>query len=63
MALRYEVRHSFARGDKYFTRDNADDVKSLPRADRDELISRGYIAEYNDAESGDTTRGSAATKG
>jgi hypothetical protein len=50
--LRYTVKHGFNRqvsgADKWFSTENADEVVSLPRADRDHLIALGYIEEHDD---------------
>lgn len=44
--LRYEVLRAFAHDDVYYTRANAEDIKALPRALRDDLIATGHIAEF-----------------
>jgi hypothetical protein len=48
MAISYTVLRGFAREGKWYTRQNAHEVKSLPKADRDDLIERGYIAEQDE---------------
>jgi|GEM_PF-7114715 len=48
MALRYTVLSGFNHGDQYYTRENADEVKALPREVRDELIKAGVIQESDD---------------
>jgi hypothetical protein len=49
MALSYEVHRAFARGGVYYTRQNADDIRSLSRKERDDLIGGGYITEHTTA--------------
>lgn len=51
--LSYTVKHGFSQGDTWYTRENADQIKALPRAVRDDLIQLGHIEEHDD-------RGSAA---
>jgi hypothetical protein len=48
MAARtYTLNHSFARGGKFFTRDNVSEISDLPAADRQALIERGFITEHD----------------
>lgn len=47
--LHYTVKRAFARDGVYYTRDNADEIKRLPRDFRDDLIARGVIEEHDDA--------------
>ncbi len=48
MALHYTVSHAFYSGATYFTRANQQDVKGLPREERDKLIALGFITEQDD---------------
>ena len=49
MALQYTVQHGFFGSDgTYYTRDNAEDIRSLSRKERDHLIELGHITEYDD---------------
>lgn len=59
MALAYTVQKAFAHEGTYYTRQNADDVKKLPRKVRDELIERGLIEEH-DRQAPDTEPPAAA---
>jgi hypothetical protein len=49
--LSYTVNSGFSAkvdgADRWFTRENQDEVKSLPRALRDDLIAAGVIEERN----------------
>lgn len=45
MSLHYTVRRAFQEGDTWYTRENADEIKHLPRDLRDELIRTGTIEE------------------
>lgn len=60
--LSYTVTHGFSAVvdgvDKWFSRDNAHEVKDLPRALRDEHIAAGNIKEF-DAKGEETERASA----
>lgn len=57
--LRYTVNHGFARNDVWYTRENADQVKELPRSDRDELIALGHITEHHDGAPADSAQQAA----
>jgi hypothetical protein len=43
----YQVHRGFARGGKWFSPQNTDEVKKLSDADRDDLIQRGFISEQD----------------
>jgi hypothetical protein len=45
--LAYHVVRAFARDGRYYTRQNADEIKKLSRDARDELIENGNIIESN----------------
>jgi hypothetical protein len=49
--LSYSVTHGFTAKvngeDRWFSRDNAHEVKELPRSLRDELLAAGAIKEFN----------------
>lgn len=46
--LTYTIRHAFAHEGTYYTAANADEVKALPRAVRDEHIKLGFLVESDD---------------
>ncbi len=47
--LHYTVTRAFARDGVYYTRENAHDIKALPREFRNDLIAQGAIEEHDDA--------------
>lgn len=47
MPYRYDVRHAFAHGGRWYTRRNAAEVAELPRKVRDPLISQGKLVEHH----------------
>lgn len=59
--LSYTVKRGFHRDGVYYTRENADQIKELPRKDRDELIEAGTIEEHNDRATPDAEPASPAT--
>ena len=48
MALHYVVHHGFPHDGVWYTRENADAIKALPREVRDNQIALGHISEYDD---------------
>jgi hypothetical protein len=46
--LSYTVKHAFNHGDTWYTRENAEQIKDIPRHDRDELMRVGMIEEHDE---------------
>jgi hypothetical protein len=62
--LSYAVNHAFNGSDGvYRTRENADTIKELPRAERDRLIKLGHITEFNDGVATEAAHSSPPEKG
>lgn len=62
MALAYSIRHAFNHEGTYYTASNAEDVKTLSRAARDELIELGFIVETDDRKNAAEPAAPASTK-
>jgi hypothetical protein len=45
--LSYTVKRAFQEGDTWYTRENADEIKKLPRELRNDLIAQGVIEEHD----------------